>query len=67
VPTRYDPTSKKRLFIAIHHESALRVEVEYCFVNDRKMGLPPNGFTIGKSALTIRKIFFPASTTTSSI
>jgi len=63
VPTRYDPTSKKKLFIAIRRESALCVEVEYCFVNDRKMGLSPSGFTIGKSPLTMRKMFFVVSTT----
>jgi hypothetical protein len=61
---KYDPTSKKKLFIAIRKDSALRVLGEYSLVIARKIGLPPSGSTMGNSALRIRKIFFAASTTT---
>jgi hypothetical protein len=64
VPIKYDPTSKKKLFIAIRRESPLRLDVEYFLVNDRKMGLPPSGFTIGMIAVTKRKMFFAVSITT---
>src|ERR1700688_2176143 len=60
-PTKYDPTSKKKLFIAIRKESALRVIGEYSLVIARKIGLPPNGSTMGNSALRIRNRFFAAS------
>jgi hypothetical protein len=60
---KYDPASKKKLFIAIRKDSALRVLGEYPLVITRKIGLPPNGSTIGKSALRIRNRVLPASTT----
>jgi len=63
VPIRYDPTSRKKLFMAIRCDSALRACDEYSFVSERKMGLPPSGSTIGNSALTMRKTLFAASTT----
>src|ERR1700676_1686272 len=64
VPTKYDPTSRRKLFIAIRKDSALRVLSEYSLVIARKIGLPPSGSTMGNSALIIRKIFFAASNTT---
>jgi len=64
VPTKYDPTSKRKLFIAIRKDSALRVLGEYSLVMARKIGLPPSGSTMGNNALRIRKRFFAASTTT---
>jgi hypothetical protein len=63
VPMKYDPTSKRKLFIAIRKDSALRVLGEYSLVMTRKIGLPPNGSTIGNSALRIRNRLFAASTT----
>jgi hypothetical protein len=59
---KYDPTSKKKLFIAIRKDSALRVLGEYSLVIARKIGLPPSGSTIGNSALRIRNRLFAAST-----
>src|SRR5579864_2851899 len=58
---RYDPTSRKKLFIAIRHDSALLAPEEYSLVRARKIGLPPSGSTIGNSALRIRNRFFPTS------
>src|SRR2546427_12680375 len=62
VPMKYDPTGRKKLFIAIRQDSALRMLGEYSLVIARKMGLPPSGSTIGNSALRIRKRLFAAST-----
>jgi hypothetical protein len=45
VPMKYDPTSKKKLFIAIRKDSALRVLGEYSLVIVRKIGLPPRCFS----------------------
>jgi hypothetical protein len=42
----------------------LRSEGEYSLVSERKMGLPPNGFTIGKSTLRMKTMLFAVSTTT---
>jgi hypothetical protein len=64
VPTKYDSTSRRKLFIAIRKDSAFRVLGEYSLVMARKFGLPPSGSTMGNSALRIRKRFFAASTTT---
>src|SRR6202795_1163111 len=64
VPPKIDPTSRRKLFIAIRKDSALRVLGEYSLVIARKIGLPPSGSTMGNSALRIRKRFFAASTTT---
>jgi hypothetical protein len=64
VPMKYDPTSKKKLFIAIRQNSSLRVLGEHSLVITRKMGLPPSGSTIGNSALKKRKRFFAVSTMT---
>jgi hypothetical protein len=61
---KYDPTNKKKLFIAIRKDSALRVLREYSLVITRKIGLPPKGSTIGNSALRIRNRLLAASTTT---
>ena len=61
---KYDPTSRKKLFIAMRQDRALRVAGEYSLVMLRKMGLPPSGSTIGNSALRIRNRLFAASTTT---
>jgi hypothetical protein len=58
---KYDPTNKKKLFIAIRKDSALRVLGEYSLVMARKIGLPPSGSTIGNSALRIRNRLFAAS------
>jgi hypothetical protein len=60
---KYDPTSKKKLFVAIRQESAFLVPAEYSLVIARKIGLPPNGSTMGNSALRMRNRLFPASTT----
>jgi hypothetical protein len=60
---KYDPTSKRKLFIAIRKDSALRVLGKYSLVMARKIGLPPSGSTMGYNALRIRKRFFVASTT----
>ena len=38
VPIRYEPNSRKKLFIAIRRESDLRPKVEYSLVNDKKIG-----------------------------
>ena len=62
VPMKYDPTSKKKLFIAIRKDRALRVLGEYSLVIARKIGLPPSGSTIGNSALRIKNRLFAAST-----
>ena len=62
---KYDPTGKKKLFIAIRKDSALRILGEYSLVIARKIGLPPNGSTIGNSALKIRNGLFAASAMTS--
>jgi hypothetical protein len=59
---KYEPTSKKKLFIAIRKDSALRVLGEYSLVIVRKIGLPPRGSTIGNKALRIRNRLFAAST-----
>ena len=59
---KYDPTSKKKLFIAIRQDSALRVLREYSLVIARKIGLPPSGSTMGNKALRIRNRLFTAST-----
>src|ERR1700676_5566753 len=64
VPTKYDPASRKKLFIAIRKDSALRMLGEYSPVIARKIGLPPNGSTMGNSALRIKNRLFAASTTT---
>src|SRR2546422_193621 len=61
VPMKYEPTSRKKLFIAIRQDSALRMLGEYSLVIARKMGLPPSGSTIGNSALRIRKRLFDRS------
>jgi hypothetical protein len=61
VPTKYDPTSKKKLFIAIRKDSALRVFGEYSRVIARKIGLPPSGSTMGNNALRISSRFLTAS------
>jgi hypothetical protein len=55
-------SSKKKLFIAIRKDNALRVLGEYSLVIARKIGLPPSGSTIGNSALRIRNRLFAAST-----
>jgi hypothetical protein len=39
VPMKYDPTSKKKPFIATRKDSALRVLGEYSLVIARKIGL----------------------------
>lgn len=62
VPVKYDPASKKKLFLAISKGSALRVLGAYSLVIVRKIGLPPSGSTIGNSALRIRNRLFAAST-----
>src|SRR5271157_280448 len=64
VPMKYDPTSKKKLFIAIRRASCLRVLGEYSLVIARKIGLPPSGSTIGNSAVRNRNRLFAASTMT---
>ena len=64
VPMKYEPTSKRKLLIAIRKDSALRVLGEYSLVMARKIGLPPSGSTIGNSALRIRNRLFAASTRT---
>ena len=48
VPIRYEPTSRKKLLIAICRESALRACGRYSLVNDKKIGLPPSGSTMEK-------------------
>jgi hypothetical protein len=63
VPIRYDPTSKKKLFLAIRKASAFRVSWEYSAVNEKKTGLPPNGFTMGNRALRTRSRLLAASST----
>jgi hypothetical protein len=57
---KYDPTSRKKLFIAIRQDSSLRVLGEYCPVIARKIGLPPSGSTIGNSAVRNRSRLFAA-------
>jgi hypothetical protein len=42
-------------FTAIFRDKAVRVSLEYSRVRLRKIGLLPRGFTIGNSALKIRK------------
>jgi hypothetical protein len=59
VPVKYDPASKKKLFLAISKGSALRVLGAYSLVIVRKIGLPPSGSTIGNSALRIRNRLLP--------
>jgi hypothetical protein len=54
VPIRYEPTSRKKLLIAICRESVLRAAGRYSLVNERKIGLPPSGSTMGNRALTKR-------------
>jgi hypothetical protein len=58
---KYDPIRRKKLSIAIRHDSALRVSGECSLVSARKTGLPPSGFTIGKSALRNRSTVLIAS------
>src|SRR6266849_5941792 len=60
-PMRYDPTSRKRLLIAIRRDTAFLALDEYSLVSARKIGLPPSGSTMGNSALRIRNRFFPTS------
>ncbi len=62
VPMKYDPTSRKKLLIAIRKDRALRVLGEYSLVIARKIGLPPSGSTMGNKALRIRNRLFAAST-----
>src|SRR6266851_9731492 len=61
VPTKYDPTSRAKLFMAIRHDNAFRASGAYSPVNARKKGLPPSGSTMGKSALRTRSKLFAAS------
>jgi hypothetical protein len=62
VPMKYDPTSRKKLSIAIRQDSSLRVLGEYSLVMARKIGLPPSGSTIGNNAVRNRNRLFAAST-----
>jgi hypothetical protein len=55
-PMAKDATISIKLSIAMLRAKSLRVLGVYSFVSDRKMGLPPIGSTIGKSALTNRRI-----------
>src|SRR5258708_28283540 len=64
VPMKYDPTSRKKLLIAMRQDSALRILGEYSLVIARKIGLPPSGSTIGNSALRISSRLFAASSMT---
>jgi hypothetical protein len=64
VPMKYDPIRKKKLFVAIRPDNALRVAVEYSWVIARNIGLPPNGSTMGNSPLSTRNKLFAASTKT---
>src|SRR2546428_12819532 len=61
VPIKKDATSKKKLFTATWRAKARRAAAGEWRVNERKMGLPPSGFTMGKSALRISKMLLPAS------
>src|SRR5580704_8238582 len=61
VPTKYDPTSRAKLFMAIRHDNAFRASGAYSPVSARKKGLPPSGSTMGKSALRTRSKLFAAS------
>src|ERR1700676_135161 len=67
VPIKYDPTSKKKLFMAMRHDNSFRASGAYCLVSARKKGLPPSGSTIGKSALKTRNRLFAASSIDSSL
>src|SRR3984893_19060561 len=50
-----------KLFIAMRWERSFRDGGEYSRVSARKIGLPPRGFTMGKSALRKRRVVFAAS------
>src|ERR1700722_10409344 len=63
-PIKYDPTSRRKLFVAIRNDSARRVGGEYSLVIARKIGLPPSGSTMGNRALRKKNRFFAASVTT---
>src|SRR3984893_9422204 len=50
-----------KLFIAMRWERSFRDGGEYSRVSARKIGLPPRGCTMGKSALRKRRVVFAAS------
>jgi hypothetical protein len=61
---KYDPTRRKKQFIAVRNDSARRVLDEYSLAIAGKMGLPPSGFTVGNTALRTRNKLFAASART---
>jgi hypothetical protein len=64
VPMKYDPTSKKKLFLAILQDNSLRALGVCSLVIAMKTGLPPSGSMIGNSAVKKRNKLFAASAKT---
>src|SRR5690349_23722854 len=58
---KYDPTSRKKQFMATRLASAILADGAYSPVRARKIGLPPSGFTIGNNALSISNRTLAAS------
>lgn len=61
VPTMKEAISKIKLFTATWRARARRAALGYSLVSARKTGLPPSGFTMGKSALSMSNRFLAVS------